>query len=170
MNEKMLFKVLFFDFSYFYEGNIRFSSVGKHYFLRNRNRKEFLMKIKALWLGFIVAITPILFNTCVDNDIPVITINTQPSSLTGISAGCLCIYLTVEAGVIGTATLRYQWFSNTFNSNTVGIAITGATTAQLTIPTSLTAGTYYFFCEVSDTASDVAWHFRNSQGSTLVRP
>jgi hypothetical protein len=46
-------------------------------------------------------------------------------------------------------TLRYQWYSNTTASNIGGIKIDGATSSTFAIPTTLAAGTYYYYCEVS---------------------
>jgi uncharacterized protein (TIGR02145 family) len=50
--------------------------------------------------------------------------------------------LTVSA--TGDAPITYQWFSNTTNSNTGGTAITGATGASFT-PPSTTIGTRYYY-------------------------
>ncbi len=44
----------------------------------------------------------------------------------------------------GTGPLTYQWYSNTANSNTGGIAITGATSPAFTPPTSTIGTTYYY--------------------------
>jgi hypothetical protein len=54
----------------------------------------------------------------------------------------------VAATVTQGATLSYRWYSNTTNSNIGGTAISGATGASFAIPVTLTAGTYYYFCEV----------------------
>ncbi|MDR0325868.1 MAG: hypothetical protein LBI19_07240 [Oscillospiraceae bacterium] len=53
--------------------------------------------------------------------------------------------------------LRYQWYSNTTKSNTGGSAITGATGAAFTIPTTLSAGDYHYYAVVrADGALSVA--------------
>ena len=78
-----------------------------------------------------------------------ITITTQPAPTTTVTAGSISGSLTVAASVTPTATLSYQWYSNTANSNSVGTSINGATSASFAIPTTLTVGTYYYFCEVS---------------------
>ena len=78
-----------------------------------------------------------------------ISITTQPVVVTTVMAGNIYITLTVDATVDGGATLSYQWYSNTTDNNTGGILITGATTANFDIPTTLTAGTYYYYCIVS---------------------
>lgn len=50
-----------------------------------------------------------------------------------------------------TGTPTYQWYSNATNSNAGGSTVSGATSATLNIPTSLTAGTYYYYCVVTVT-------------------
>ena len=77
----------------------------------------------------------------------VITITTQPASVS-VNAGSISGSLSVAASVTPNAALTYQWYSNTSNSNSGGSAVSGATSASFTIPTSLTAGSYYYFCEV----------------------
>jgi hypothetical protein len=57
--------------------------------------------------------------------------------------------LSVTASVTENATLLYQWYTNTSASNTGGTAISGATSATYTLPTTLAAGTYYYFCEIT---------------------
>ena len=48
----------------------------------------------------------------------------------------------------GSGTFSYQWFVNTNNSNTGGTAISGATSASFSPPSS-TVGTFYYYCEIS---------------------
>ena len=84
-----------------------------------------------------------------------ITISTQPVSSTPVTVGSISGTLSVTATATG-ATLSYQWYSNTTNSSTGGSSISGATSATFTIPTTLTAGTYYYFCQVSATNNAVA--------------
>ena len=79
---------------------------------------------------------------------PSITINTHPAASTNVTAGSITGSLSVAASVTGNATLSYQWYSNTTNSDTDGTPISVATSATFTIPTTLTGGTYYYFCEV----------------------
>ena len=81
----------------------------------------------------------------------IITITAQPAPTTSKTVGSISGSLSVSASVTGGATLSYQWYSNTTNSNSGGTVITSATSASFTIPTTLTAGTYYYFCEVSAT-------------------
>ena len=91
---------------------------------------------------------------------PVITITTQPSSVS-VTAGSITGSLSVAASVTPNAALTYQWYSNTSNSKSGGSAVSGATSASFAIPTTLTAGSYYYFCEVKSSGatsvhSDVA--------------
>ena len=79
---------------------------------------------------------------------PVITITEQPSATTNMDAGCITGNLTVAASVTKDATLNYQWYVAASNSNAGGKAIDRAKAADFAIPTDLTAGTYYYFCEL----------------------
>ena len=49
----------------------------------------------------------------------------------------------------GTGNASYQWFSNTTNSNTGGTAIADATNNTFTPNAFTTAGTFYFYAEIS---------------------
>ena len=84
-------------------------------------------------------------------NIPMIAITTQPAAMTNITVGSISGNLTVAASVTQGASLSYQWFANTTNSNVGGTAIWGATGANFAIPTGLVLGTHYFFVEVSAT-------------------
>ena len=77
---------------------------------------------------------------------PVITMTSQPASIINLIANGSG-NLIVTANATEGASLGYQWFRNTTNSNTGGVAIMGATSATYTIPASNT-GTTYYFCEV----------------------
>jgi phage gp45-like len=79
----------------------------------------------------------------VNAPIPVITITTHPAANTTVTQGSITGNLSVAATVSQSATLSYQWYNNTTNSNTGGTVVSGATSASFTIPTTLTAGTYY---------------------------
>ena len=96
---------------------------------------------------------------------PVITITTQPASSTTFATGSITGSLSVAAFVTQGATLSYQWYSNTSNSNVGGVAISGATSAKFTIPTNLTTGAYYYFCEVRATGGATA---RRSNVATVT--
>ena len=86
----------------------------------------------------------------VNVEAPVITINTHPTPTTNLFAGNISGSLSVEAIVTGGAALSYQWYSNTTDSSIGGSTISGATSSSFTIPT-LTAGTYYYYCQVTAT-------------------
>ena len=78
-----------------------------------------------------------------------ITINTQPAPTTNVVQGSISGSLSVAASASPSCT--YQWYSHTSDTNTCGTSLGstgGAQTNTLTIPTNLTAGTYYYFCEI----------------------
>ena len=79
---------------------------------------------------------------------PVITITTQPAATTTVQAGKINSSLSVAAVVTDGATLYHQWYSNTENKNTGSLFIQGENDASFSIPSDLTAGTYYYFCEI----------------------
>jgi len=84
--------------------------------------------------------------------IPVITINGHPAATTTVTAGSITGSLSVEATVTENATPGYQWYRSLNQNNTGGAtlgAAGGAQTKTLTIPTTLDAGTYYYYCVVS---------------------
>lgn len=81
----------------------------------------------------------------------VISIATQPTAATTVTAGSITGSLSVTAT---TPNVSYQWYSNTSNSATGGTAISGATSASYAIPTSLTKGEYYYYCVLSATGYD----------------
>lgn len=87
---------------------------------------------------------------------PSITITTQPTSLTEVTADNITGSLSVTVSSNTSDPITYQWFENTIDSATGGIAISGETSASLVIPTDLLVGTYYFYCVLSLAgASDV---------------
>lgn len=74
---------------------------------------------------------------------PAVTISVQPSNKS-VTAGSISGNLSVTAAA-ASGTLTYQWYSCT-NADGAGAAkVAGATSASMTIPTTLTAGTYYYF-------------------------
>ena len=99
--------------------------------------------------------------------VPEITINTQPVETTNVTVGNISGSLTVSANVTQSATLNYQWYSNSTNSNTGGMLISGAISANFPIPATLTMGTYYYFCEVSATGANSV---RSSVATVIVQP
>ena len=101
---------------------------------------------------------------------PVITIVKQPDSRVDAYLGSSIsgLLLEIEANVTSDASLYYQWYSNTADSNVGGTVIDGATGDTLYLPfyNSVTdgsldnyeeghyepafdPGSYYFFCEVN---------------------
>ncbi len=81
--------------------------------------------------------------------IPDPTIITQPtgnSYCQNTAAVNITSLSVVAAG--GSGNFSYQWFVNTNNSNSGGTAISGATSASFS-PPSVTVGTFYYYCEIS---------------------
>jgi len=76
-----------------------------------------------------------------------ITIHIQPTASKTVTEGSITGNLFVEASS-PNGPLAYQWFSNTIKSNWDGTLIEGATSANFTIPTTLTASgsPYFFYC------------------------
>ena len=90
--------------------------------------------------------------TVVEVVVPIITINTQPAATTNVTVGSISGSLSVAATVTEGATLSYQWYSNTSASNEGGTSLgNSATGASFTIPATLPAGEYYYFCVVNAT-------------------
>lgn len=87
---------------------------------------------------------------------PLITITTQPASLTEVTAGSITGSLSVVATTNTSDPVTYQWYENTTNSSTGGTEINGETSASFDIPTDLLADTYYYYCKL------------NSNGTTSV--
>ena len=73
------------------------------------------------------------------------TITVQPTAITQCIGGTSALSVTATGG---TPSLTYQWFSNVSNSNSGGSVVTGATSSTYT-PSSLVAGTVYYYCVVS---------------------
>lgn len=77
------------------------------------------------------------------------TIKQQPVPSTVYQGGSLS--LSVKA--TGSGKLTYQWYSNTENSNSTGIVISGATSAAYKVPTT-SEETLYYYCIVTNTIGD----------------
>ncbi len=82
-----------------------------------------------------------------------IEITSQPTDVT-VTKGSITGNLTCHATVSNGGTPTYAWYSCTDTDKTGAAAINTtahptAATASFTIPTTLTAGTYYYFCRVS---------------------
>jgi len=84
---------------------------------------------------------------------PVITITTQPVD-TSVTYGSISGNLSVAAVVSPAATLTYQWYSNSINSNSGGSAIGGQTGSSFMIPTTLAVNTYCYYVVVSSAGAD----------------
>ena len=88
---------------------------------------------------------------------PEITITAQPQDIE-VEQGSITESLSVTAG--SSADLTYQWYScNVYGGDE--IKIVGATSNTYALPTTLTTGSYYYFCKISagklaSTKSDVA--------------
>ena len=83
---------------------------------------------------------------------------TAPASvvITGSQSHCQNTAATALSATAtgGTpATYTYQWYSNTSNANSGGASIAEATNSTFTPPTA-TAGTFYYYCEVSTGGAD----------------
>ena len=100
------------------------------------------------------------------DSIPVIKIPAQPVATTNKQAGSIRGSLNITATVTLGASLSYQWYDNTSNSNIGGTSIVGETNASFTIPAALAVGTYYYFCEVS---ADGAAPVRSNVATVIVR-
>jgi plastocyanin len=105
--------------------------------------------------------------TVIVSNLPIITINTHPAISTNVNVGKISEHLIVTATVTQGATLSYQWYSNFINNNTGGNVISNATSEIFTIPTTLTEGTYYYFCEVK--ATDGAVSVRSNVATVYSR-
>ena len=88
-------------------------------------------------------------NTKVNAQTP--TITSQPTNATVTLNASHS--LSVAASVDDDGTLSYKWYSNTRESNSGGMFITGATSTIYNPPTGI-AGTFYYFAEVINTISD----------------
>lgn len=73
---------------------------------------------------------------------------TSPSAANYCQGGVPSNPLTVTASAGINSGYTYQWFSNGSNNNTSGIAISGATAAAYTPPTSA-IGNLFYYCQVN---------------------
>lgn len=78
-----------------------------------------------------------------------ITITAPPQNKT-VTAGEISGTLSVAATASNGEALSYQWWKST-QQNQLGMStkLNGATTSTLTLPTDLSTGTHYFFCEIN---------------------
>jgi len=76
---------------------------------------------------------------------PEITISSQPQNK-NVTEGAISGSISVTATSSGT--LTYQWYSCTDANGSNAMKIASATSATYTIPTTLEAGTYYYFAKI----------------------
>ena len=76
---------------------------------------------------------------------PAVTISAQPADKS-VKAGSISGSLSVTATADGA--LTYQWYKCDDENRTGAVKVSGATSASMTVPTGLTAGTYYYFVKV----------------------
>jgi hypothetical protein len=111
----------------------------------------------------LIAITGFFFASCGDNDddnsggvktdaaYPVITV--QPVGGVYLP-GASVTPLSVTASVTDGGSLTYQWYSTSTPGTSGGTAVSGATSASFT-PSTVTAGTVYYYTEVTNTNNSV---------------
>ncbi|WP_337104181.1 S-layer homology domain-containing protein [Paenibacillus sp. YIM B09110] len=98
----------------------------------------------------ISGVAQVTLNTLVNAEAP--SIGTQPTDATVNVGGTAT--LSVAASVSDGGVLSYQWYSNDSNSTSGGTLVNGATSASYNAPTA-TAGTRYYYVEVTNTNASV---------------
>jgi len=83
-----------------------------------------------------------------------VTVNSGPASTALPANDTLCeggfLFTALSANYSGgTGTPAYQWYSNTVNSNSGGIAVSGATNQSYLPPLFSTSGSYFYYVVVS---------------------
>ncbi|MCL2280378.1 S8 family serine peptidase [Candidatus Saccharibacteria bacterium] len=103
---------------------------------------------------------------------PIINITLQPSSRLILNIGEISSSVIVAAETVGTRgleyQLKYQWYVNDKNSNIGGIPIGGATDRRFYIPTTLTSGPYYYYCEITALLGETVITSTTSEVTTLL--
>ncbi len=97
--------------------------------------------------SYVDAMLPLITFEPKVNPSAVITILEQPAPMSTINVGSEGNLYTEAVATIGT--LTYQWKTNSSASTEGATNVSGATTATLTIPNILTAGTYYYYCAIT---------------------
>lgn len=95
---------------------------------------------------------------------PAITIHPNTASASTCINGAAFTQLSVAAS--GSATLTYQWYSNTTASNSGGTLISGATSTTYTPPNN-SSGTLYYYCIVTNGCGTAT---TNVSGPRIVNP
>ena len=80
---------------------------------------------------------------------PTITFGTQPAATVAKTAGSISGSITSAATASDSSTVTFQWYSCDDADKTDPVMIAGATSAAMVIPTTLTAGTYYYFVKAT---------------------
>ena len=83
----------------------------------------------------------------------VITIDAQPVSKIDAVVGKVNYEISVAAKS-KTDEIKYQWYSNNVNSYTGATALRNETNVNYNIPSSLSKGNYYYFCELSSVGAE----------------
>jgi len=97
--------------------------------------------------SYVDAMLPLITFEPKANPSAVITILEQPAAMSTINVGSEGNLYTEATTTLGT--LTYQWKKNSSATTVEASDVEGATTGTLTIPTDLTAGTYYYYCEIT---------------------
>ena len=103
------------------------------------------------------------YNYTVEKDAWTPTVTCNPSSIDCVTGDKRTI--TAEHNFPAGFTVSYQWFYNTKNSAENAMALTGATSRTLTIPTNI-EGTNYYYCMISARSGNLQYESRNE---ALVR-
>lgn len=82
-----------------------------------------------------------------------ITIDAQPVAKIDAVVGKVNNEISVAAKS-KTNEISYQWYSNNVNSYNGAVALKNETKLNFTVPTSLSKGNYYYFCEISSIGAD----------------
>ena len=85
---------------------------------------------------------------------PAVTISAQPSDASK-TAGSISGSVSVTASA-SSGTLTYQWYEAEDAEKHGAVKIAGKTSASMTIPTTLTAGKYYYFVKLKVDGIDAA--------------
>lgn len=103
---------------------------------------------------FYVVISDITCNSQLISSIyTVSTISAVSISVNPIASQTICNNTSASLSVVangGTGTLNYQWYFNTVNSTIGSSILSGANTANFTVPPTTTAGDRYYYVVITD--------------------